>query len=187
MSRTKESLRRSLMELLSERPFNKITVRDIAARSGVSRNTFYYYFQDIYALAEDIFNEEIEKAARKVHVYDSWQRAFLDATAFAASHKRAILHIYHSDSRNLLEMYYHKSIFTAMLAFVRQQAEGLNVPEQKLVALARFYTAALMGLSTEWLANGMKGSLDSLVDDLGDLLDGNIRRSLERVSRREEA
>lgn len=171
------------MSLLAEMSFDKITVRDIAARGGFSRNTFYYYYQDIYALAEDIFNEEIEKVSRKVQVYDSWQRAFFDATAFAASHKKAILHIYHSNSRNLLEMYYHKSVLTAMLAFVHQQASGLDVPEQKLLALARFYAAALTGLSAEWLANDMRGELDPLVDDLGELLDGNIRRSLERVSR----
>lgn len=49
-----------------------------------------------------------------------------------SSHRRAILHIYHSASRNPLEGCYHK--------------------------------------------------LDPLVDDLGDLLDGNIHRSLKRVS-----
>lgn len=179
---TKNALRQSFMELLTENSFDKISIRDITERSGVSRNTFYYYYQDIYALAEDIFNEEIEKVAARVKYYDSWQRAFLDATAFASAHKKAILHIYDSASRNLLESYYHKTILAAMVVFVRQEAEGLAVPEQKILALARFYTAALTGLSAEWLAGGMKGALDPLVGDLGDLLDGNIRRSLERVA-----
>lgn len=170
------------MSLLVEMPFDKITVRDISERSGFSRNTFYYYYQDIYAMAEEIFDQEIEKAARKVRKHDSWQEAFFDATAFATAHKRAILHIYDSSSRNLLETYYQKSILTAMLIYVRRQAEGLRVPEHKIMALARFYTAALTGLSAEWLANDMKGSLDPLIDDLGVLLDGNIRASLERAS-----
>ena len=51
--RTKNAIRRSFIELLAERPFDKISVRDIAERSEVTRNTFYYYYTDIYALAED--------------------------------------------------------------------------------------------------------------------------------------
>ena len=52
--RTKNAIRRSFIELLAERPFDKISVRDIAERSEVTRNTFYYYYTDIYALAEDV-------------------------------------------------------------------------------------------------------------------------------------
>ena len=38
--RTKNAIRRSFIELLAERPFDKISVRDIAERSEVTRNTF---------------------------------------------------------------------------------------------------------------------------------------------------
>lgn len=181
MSRTKQSIRRSFMALLSEMPFEKITVRDITGRCGISRNTFYYYYRDVYALAEEIFNQEVEKVAEHVEACNSWQHAFLEATCFATKNRKAILHVYDSPSRNLLERYYHNAILAAMLAFVRRQADGLDVPEQKITALARFYTAALTGLSAEWLSSGMKGELDPLINDLGDLLDGNIRRSLERA------
>ena len=48
--RTKNAIRQSFMELLVERPFDKITIGDIAQRSEITRNAFYYYYQDIYAL-----------------------------------------------------------------------------------------------------------------------------------------
>ena len=60
------------------------------------------------------------------------------------------------------------------------EAEGLNVSESQIMALARFYTAALAGLTLEWIGSGMKGEPDSFIDDLGGMLDGNIRCSLER-------
>ena len=63
-----------------------------------------------------------------------------------------------------------------MLSYVRKEAEGLNVSESQIMALARFYTAALAGLTLEWIGSGMKAEPDSFIDDL----DGNIRRSLER-------
>ncbi len=178
--RTKNAIRRSFVELLAERPFDKISVRDIAERSEVTRNTFYYYYTDIYALAEDVFESEIERLSESVNDYDSWQKAFLAATSFAAENKRMILHLHNSAHSDILVRYYHKTILTGMLAYIRHEAEGLDVSEHKVMALARFYTAALAGLTIEWIGGGMKGEPDSFIEDLGDMLDGNIRRSLER-------
>ena len=69
--RTKNAIRRSFIELLAERPFDKISVRDIAERSEVTRNTFYYYYTDIYALAEDDYEKLKKRAGRgRVRVGD---------------------------------------------------------------------------------------------------------------------
>lgn len=165
--RTKNAIRRSFIELLAERPFDKISVRDIAERSEVTRNTFYYYYTDIYALAEDVFESEIEKLSERVEGYESWQKAFLTATSFAAENKRMILHLHNSAHSDILARYYHKTILTTMLSYVRKEAEGLNVSESQIMALARFYTAALAGLTLEWIGSGMKGEPDSFIDDLG--------------------
>lgn len=180
--RTKEAICGGFLELLSERPFDKIAVRDVTERSNISRNTFYYYYQDIYALAEEVFETEIETVSAKVKKYDSWQRAFLDATKFATNNRKAVFHIYESSHRNLLERYYHKTILSAMLVYVCDEAEGLDVPERKVIALARFYAAALTGLSADWRSKGMKGEPEEFLDDLGDILDGNVRQALERVA-----
>ena len=69
-----------------------------------------------------------------------------------------------------------------MLAYVYDEAEGLDVPERKVVAPARFYAAALTGLSVDWLSEGMKGEPEEFLDDLGDMLDGSVRQALECVA-----
>ena len=97
--RTKNAIRQSFMELLAERPFDKITIGDIAQRSEITRNAFYYYYQDIYALVEDIFALELEQFTQKAAAYTSWQDAFRAAIAFALDNRRAVLHIYQSSSR----------------------------------------------------------------------------------------
>ena len=47
---TKKVLASSLKELMRHKPFSKITVKEIIQNCGVNRNTFYYHFDDIYAL-----------------------------------------------------------------------------------------------------------------------------------------
>ncbi len=182
---TKAVIRKGFVTLLDEQPFNKISVRDITEYCNISRNTFYYYYQDIYALVEDIFNTEVERISAGVKNYDSWQKAFLDATTFARAHRKAIFHIYNSANRSLLERYYHKTILTSMVAYIQKEAEGLSVADHYINTLAHFYTAALTGLSVDWLNNGMKDDPAAFLDDLSPLLDGNIRAALKRTSHKE--
>ena len=42
--------------------------------------------------------------------------------------------------------------------------------------------AALEGLTSQWLRDGMTEDLAPFIGDLGELLDGNVRRSLERCA-----
>lgn len=44
--RTRRLLHRALIELMLERDYDRITVRDILARSDVGRSTFYAHFRD---------------------------------------------------------------------------------------------------------------------------------------------
>ena len=81
---TKNAIRLAFIQLLNERPLDKISIKDIAEKSAVNRNTFYYYYTDIFALVEDILQLEIEDFQAKMRRYDSWQEAFRDATAFAS-------------------------------------------------------------------------------------------------------
>ena len=41
--RTKNAIRQSFMELLAERPIDKINIGDIDQRSEITRNEFNYY------------------------------------------------------------------------------------------------------------------------------------------------
>ena len=47
---TKQALADSLRQLLTRKSFSKITVTEIVENCGVNRKTFYYHFEDIYAL-----------------------------------------------------------------------------------------------------------------------------------------
>lgn len=179
---TKNAVRRAFIQLLNERPLDKISVKDIAEKSAVNRNTFYYYYADIFALVEDILELEVQDFQTRLHRYESWQEAFRDATSFALENKRAVYHLYSSGNQELLRHYYHKVTLAAMTAYMRDIAEGLDVDDSDIRVLAEFYSAALAGLTIFWLESGMKYDADDYIDHLGRLLDGNIRQTLERAA-----
>lgn len=52
MNHTRAAIINAFWQLLDEKPYNKITVKNIVERCQVNRNTFYYHFHDIPELLE---------------------------------------------------------------------------------------------------------------------------------------
>ena len=73
---TKKAILDSFVELISERPFDKITVKDIVTRCGVSRNTFYYYFEDVNALVDELFQVETQNILGSNADYETCRKPF---------------------------------------------------------------------------------------------------------------
>ena len=53
---TKRAITESFRALLAVKPLHKITVRDIVEDCGLTRNTFYYHYEDIYDLLSDVIS-----------------------------------------------------------------------------------------------------------------------------------
>ncbi|MBP3330201.1 MAG: TetR/AcrR family transcriptional regulator [Clostridia bacterium] len=60
--KTKKNLKNTLLELLDEKSFEQVTVKEICERSATSRITFYTHFADKYELLDSIFQEYIASA-----------------------------------------------------------------------------------------------------------------------------
>jgi AcrR family transcriptional regulator len=62
VKRTRKLLQDAFVELLSEKPFEAITVQDIATRSTINRATFYAHFVDKYDLFAQFSREWFREA-----------------------------------------------------------------------------------------------------------------------------
>ena len=56
------AIQETFITLLDERPLNKITVKDIVETCGINRNSFYYHFEDLPALLEEIIAQRARPA-----------------------------------------------------------------------------------------------------------------------------
>ncbi|MED3564371.1 TetR/AcrR family transcriptional regulator, partial [Bacillus xiapuensis] len=50
VEKTKELLRNTLIDLIEEKGFDAISVRDITLKAGLNRGTFYLHYRDKYDL-----------------------------------------------------------------------------------------------------------------------------------------
>ena len=103
-SLTKRAIRASFLKLLNERPLNKITVKDIVEDCGINRNSFYYHYTDIPALAEEIVKDEAARIVQEYPTVDSLEQCLEIAVEFALQNRTAVLHLYNSASHEAYEL-----------------------------------------------------------------------------------
>src|SRR3989337_4369074 len=64
IQRTRQALRRTLMELIKEKGYDSISVEEITQRANLGRATFYLHYKDKEDLLIDEFSELANERAR---------------------------------------------------------------------------------------------------------------------------
>lgn len=64
--RTKNSLKNSFIELLEEKPYEKVTVKDIVDHADFNRTTFYNYYNYKEELVDEIIRETLLDFSRTI-------------------------------------------------------------------------------------------------------------------------
>lgn len=59
--RTKRIFKKHFIELIKEKGYRSVTVKDIVERADYNRSTFYFYFQDKEDLIDEIIREKMEE------------------------------------------------------------------------------------------------------------------------------
>ncbi|MFD1412129.1 TetR/AcrR family transcriptional regulator [Lapidilactobacillus gannanensis] len=62
--KTKRYLKQALIEILTEKPFEQITVTELCQHSDISRITFYAHYNDKFALVDEMFAEMLTSATQ---------------------------------------------------------------------------------------------------------------------------
>ena len=104
----KHDLAEALCQLLETKTLEKITVKDIVARCGVNRQTFYYHFRDVYDLMRWIFDREAAALTQSVRSNGSdWRQELHTITDVLRSKRHLVMNAYRSVNRRDLERYLH--------------------------------------------------------------------------------
>ena len=166
---TKQAIKSSFMKLLNQQPLSKISVRDIVEDCGINRNSFYYHFQDIPSLIEEIIKEDADRIIEQHPTVNSLRECINIMFRYALENKKAVLHIYNSANRDINE----KSMMKLCEYVVTKYLEtvfGKDPESEKARASAIiFFKCELFGLSFEWIEKGMKEDAIEEIYSLADL------------------
>lgn len=170
--RTKKSIQKAFVELINEKGFEAVTVKDITTKAKINRGTFYSHYQDKYDLL------------------DKWQEEFMIGMVnIAKQHQPTTFDILEADSSSktpftlaILVFEYLNENIEFLKAVLGQNGE-LNfqanfkdfmwktlfennpnkfINEENLLVpveyLASYVSSAFTGVVQQWLNNGNKQS-----------------------------
>lgn len=161
---TQQAIMGTFNDMLTEMPFDKITVSALVRRCGISANTFYYHYQDIYDLLKRWLSLEILQFYTGEPPYDDWRVATKAMLRRCRDKYTEIMHIYSSLPREKLE----GSLFTCYTDiaynYTVKYTQSKAVPEATVIELSEFFRMCIFGMFIKFLYGKMNDDIDQLVD-----------------------
>lgn len=166
---TKNAIKTAFLKLLNDNPLGKISVRSIAEECGINRNSFYYHFQDIPSLIEEIVRDAADSLIQKYPTIATLDEAADAAFSFTLKNKKAALHICDSVNRSIYEHYLMNICDYIANAYFDTafKEEKNNIDESDRAIITHFTKCTLFGLYIDWINNGMR---DDAIDRLKRLI-----------------
>lgn len=179
-SSTKEALGNALKKMLSIKPIDKITIKDLVEECGVNRQTFYYHFDDVYDLMEWVFEEDANRVLPSEILNDEWRENVILFFRYLSDNRPFVLNIYNSQNRSYLLRYFKKRLHYCIHGFAANIAETKNVPYADLEFTCEFYAQAAVGLISQWVDNNMQLPPEITAEKILKVMDGSVENILAR-------
>ena len=180
---TEKAIIETLNDMLQKRTIDKITVKDLTEACGISRNTFYYHFHDLYEVLSKSFTEQIDAILDARNEKDSWEDTFLEVLGFLYENKTSINHIYWSVDEDILNRFLDEVVYHYARGVVKEES-GTDQYKDKTISLAAdFYKNALLGAVIGWIENDMKESPEELAHLYNSVFKGTIDSLLNSIER----
>ena len=174
----KQQIAQKFTELLMEKPLEQITVKELAEALGISRQTFYYYFHDIYEIVEWIFETESEIILSGCSTIDSWQLGYILMMQWVQNHRRLVLSCYRSIRKDYVENFMNRILYPYIQEVVKEQSRGMQVTDQQIEFISRFFTLAINATSLDWICKGMSDNPCDLAEQVNILIKGDFKKAL---------
>lgn len=155
--KTKRALAESLKKLMRAKPFSKITVTEIVNDCEVNRKTFYYHFEDIYALLRWIFEEEAVNIIRKFYLLNDYDEAIEFIYEYISENKDLLRNAYDAFGSVELSSFFHMSFVGLNESLIESVEQKMHkrLPERTREYLCEFLTEASAGLLLNIISGNM--------------------------------
>ena len=128
----------SLMKMLDKKPLEDITVTDIVNDCKVSRQTFYYHFNDIYTIVGWIYAQETQKALNDHLDINTWMTGCCNLLHWMEENRVLIINTHKSINREYTESFMNNVLFDYIYQMVDEQPDALLVSKNSKEFIAKY-------------------------------------------------
>ena len=178
---SKKIIAEKLMEMLNDRPLDRISVSDLANECNLSRQAFYYHFADIYSVIEWILSNASIKLLDDYGDITSWTIAYYGILAWIKKHEKFILNIYSAVPRDYIDSFTNSILLPYLTKVVEYESKDSNLTKVQKSFIARFYSLAFNSVTIDWIKGGLKEEPRQIVILVETLTKGDIAKGVKKL------
>lgn len=179
---TKRAIEASLRKLLQDKALDEITVKDLVEDCGISRQTFYYHFQDIYGVVEWRFQQVTQELLERSEGQNRKKMIEL-LLDLMKENKVLLLNTYRAFDRSYLERYLTRWSKPLLSQIINERAQKYRIDPEALDFIVDMYVFGLVNVLLNWMDRGMASSVVDRLDYFYILLDKGLDDALRNFSR----
>lgn len=166
--KTKQSFAKALKNAMENKKLSKITISELCTVCQVNRKTFYYHFEDIYALLKWMLDQEVVEVVKNFDLVVNTEEALRFVMEYATENKHIINCAFDSMGYEEIKRFFYNNLFSVIYGAIEQGEEELRVSLdlQFRNFLAAFYTEASAGLLIEWVKSKMTQDRETILQSL---------------------
>ena len=177
---TEEILANALMDISNDKNIDKITIRELVERCGLSSQTFYNHFSDKYEFMQWIhksFGESLVErmSAGEITFYELMRENLAFYAERASFMLNALTNTHGSDAYWLSSS---ENAIEALSSYIKKQYALKELPEMERLHL-RMFAYSLTEICAYWALNGMKIPLDEMVDYIIGAMPASLQKYLK--------
>jgi probable dihydroxyacetone kinase regulator len=183
---TRRTLAASLKKYMEKKPLSKITVSEIIADCGFNRKTFYYHFEDIYALLKWMLEEEAIEVVKQFDLLVDYREAVLFVMNYVRENKHLLCCAYDSMGRDEMKRFFYADFIgiTRKLVCDAEQQLGVHAEDDFKEFLTHFYTEAVAGLLIDEFTNREGHDPGKAADYFALVLENSLQSVLKSMQKK---
>ena len=162
LQHTKQTIIDCTLRLAERKSLNRITVRDITTECGITRNTFYYHFHDIY----DVLVTYLESRMEEIFRNSNTENALFDFMELAAGYKKVWINCYKTVGHERMSRFAGERIRTLIINVFKAEGCYDKLSKFDLEIICTFYEEAFFGILMRWLQDKMSDDPDQMKQSL---------------------
>ena len=176
---TKQIIQASFRTLLTAKSLDKITVRDIVEDCCLTRNTFYYHYEDIYDLFDDYLDTQIQEAWNCLPENCPWDQMMLRLLESILVSPQVSRHIFYSKKQDSMRQYLNKLLSYVLDRYVISSCTSLPIAAEDRRLICDACCHALYGMLEQWIAGPDAPLLYLRLERLLRCFEGSVRHALQ--------
>ncbi|MCI8978514.1 TetR/AcrR family transcriptional regulator C-terminal domain-containing protein [Lachnospiraceae bacterium 54-11] len=175
--RTKKALSSAFKNALIQKPLSKITISELCKSCGLNRKTFYYHFEDVYALMRWTLEQEAIDIVKNFDLTKDHRKALHFIIDYVDANKHLVNCVYDAVGREGMKRFFFSDLEQTVNLLIENVEKELHktIDMRYRQFLCNFYANAFSGLLIDWFVDRSVRSREDMIDNISFTMEASLK------------